>query len=154
MLIRTSSQNNISKETQLNYNPKEDFISEIRKYEDGDEVPYGIKVLKNSIWHRFGYHTLSQRNIAYKYILKQIKQVDKQTSRQTNKGESKMKAVKDYFEKHQETCITLGIIILVDHFVFNGAFQDKIKAMMNQAIGSVEEKLSPKKEETDEKPGE
>jgi hypothetical protein len=71
-----------------------------------------------------------------------------QTPTIANKGESKMQALKTYFDKHQETCITLALIVIVDYFIFDGMFQEKIKSMMENAIGTVEKKLSPKDKET------
>jgi hypothetical protein len=42
-------------------------------------------------------------------------------------GAKMMNSIKDYMKKHQDVIFTLVIIILVDHFVFNGALKNKIK---------------------------
>lgn len=58
-------------------------------------------------------------------------------------GGSQMLAnIKDYFKKHQEIFITLGIIILIDHFLFNGAFREKIKDTVEKLLKGVEKKVN------------
>lgn len=60
--------------------------------------------------------------------------------KQTNTG-SHMKALKEYFNKHREVFYTLGIIILVDHFIFDGAFTKRLKVTINKLLDKVQEKL-------------
>lgn len=47
------------------------------------------------------------------------------------KGGFNMNNLKNYFEKHQDSLITLAIIIIVDHFIFDGTFRTKIKTSID-----------------------
>jgi len=59
-----------------------------------------------------------------------------------NKGGLKMETLKAYFKKHSETFITLGIIILVDEYLFGGALREKIKALLDKMLGQTAKKLT------------
>lgn len=136
MLINTKDKNKFI----IKYNPKKDTLLLWKSSEYNSR----LKVKLNSSEYNLYYTTSNEAEINHKNIINQIQQ--------PNKGETKMGAIKEYFEKHQETCITLAVIILVDYFIFDGAFQEKIKSMMNKAIGSIEDKIS-KGEKTDEATG-
>lgn len=51
-------------------------------------------------------------------------------------------ALKDYFRKHQDVLITLAVVMLADHFVFGGAFREKIKAVVERLISGAEKKVA------------
>lgn len=46
------------------------------------------------------------------------------------KGET-MDAIKSYLEKHRDIFLTIGIILILDHFIFAGAFKDKLKSIID-----------------------
>jgi hypothetical protein len=46
--------------------------------------------------------------------------------------------VKGYVEKHKDMLFTLGLVILVDHFLFKGALRERIKATVEGALKKVE----------------
>lgn len=52
-----------------------------------------------------------------------------------------MKYVKEYFEKHREVLFTLCIVFVVDQYVFNGAFRDRLKGLVDKLLGNAENKL-------------
>jgi hypothetical protein len=52
-----------------------------------------------------------------------------------------LNALKDYFMKHKDSLFTIGIVILIDHFVFDGAFRDKIKATVESMLNKAHKKL-------------
>jgi len=59
------------------------------------------------------------------------------------KGENKMvKNLKEYFVKHQDVIITVGIIVLLDHFVFGGALRSKIQGTIEGMLKGAEKKLN------------
>lgn len=58
-----------------------------------------------------------------------------------------MQEIKDYFRKHQDTFITLAIVILVDQFVFEGKFREKIKSVMDSMIDKINSQLNMNKKE-------
>ena len=60
---------------------------------------------------------------------------------QLTKRRSPMETIKGYFKKHEETCMTLAIIILVDHFIFNGSFRQKIKDLVDGLLTKTSKKL-------------
>ena len=70
----------------------------------------------------------------------------------TNKENKVMKTLKDYFKKHQEIFLTLGILLLIDYVVFNGALSGKLKDLVEKLIGNVSKKIEALGEgEKDEK---
>lgn len=58
------------------------------------------------------------------------------------KGENMFESLKNYLKKHEETIITIIFIILIDQFIFNGAFRDKIKSIVDGMITSVTKKVT------------
>lgn len=50
-------------------------------------------------------------------------------------------SVKQYFNQHKEIIMTLGFILIVDYLVFDGAFREKIKAVVERMLNSAEQKL-------------
>lgn len=50
-------------------------------------------------------------------------------------------SVKQYFNEHKEVIMTLGFILVVDYLVFDGAFREKIKAVVERMLNSAEKKL-------------
>lgn len=60
-----------------------------------------------------------------------------------NKPEGKlMDAFKSYLSKNSGVIFTVAFVVLIDHFVFNGTFRDKIKSLvdgfLNKAAKQVE----------------
>jgi len=58
------------------------------------------------------------------------------------KGGFNMEWVKSYFNKHQDQIMTLGIIILLDHVIFEGMFRDRLKGLVDKMIGATEKQLA------------
>ncbi len=58
------------------------------------------------------------------------------------KGNKVMDSIKEYFRKHEETIITIILIIMVDQFIFKGAFSEKLKAIVDGLINKVSKKVS------------
>lgn len=53
-----------------------------------------------------------------------------------------MESVKEYFNKHRDAIYTLGVVILLDHFLFGGAFREKIKSTVEGMLEKVTKGLS------------
>lgn len=49
--------------------------------------------------------------------------------------------MKDYFVKHRELLMGLTIVVLLDHFIFGGAFRTKIEAIVNGILNNAQKKL-------------
>lgn len=66
----------------------------------------------------------------------------KHTSVESNQGESKMKDMfsgfKSYINEHKDVIYTVGLVMLVDHFFFQGAFQDRLKQLIDGLLKKVE----------------
>ena len=61
----------------------------------------------------------------------------------TKKGETTMfQTFKEYVSKHKDVFYTIAVILLADHFLFKGAFKDKITKIVNNALDKAESKLS------------
>lgn len=59
------------------------------------------------------------------------------------KKEKKMSTsyVREYFVKHREILMGLAIFILLDHYIFEGAFREKIKRIVHGILDRTENKL-------------
>lgn len=53
-----------------------------------------------------------------------------------------MQYVKDYLVKHRELLMGLGLFLVLDHFLLNGAFKDKINKLIHGILDKAEKKLS------------
>jgi hypothetical protein len=53
-----------------------------------------------------------------------------------------VKVIKDYAAKHRDTLVTIGILLLVDHYFFEGKMRTKIRdtleAMFNKLLRTLE----------------
>jgi hypothetical protein len=52
-----------------------------------------------------------------------------------------MENVKGYVEKYKDMIFTLGLVILIDHFMFKGALRERIKTTIEGALKKVEDKF-------------
>jgi len=65
----------------------------------------------------------------------------------SNKAEKKKEAkvmnyVRDYFIKHRELLMGLTLVILLDHFIFGGAFREKTQKIVHALLDKTEKKLA------------
>jgi hypothetical protein len=92
----------------------------------------------------------------YRYMQMQQAQYIPQATFATPKKENKkmLDNVKGYIEKHKDILFTLGLIILIDHFMFNGALRTRIQSSIEGVLKTVEDRfhkdtaidVTPKKE--------
>jgi hypothetical protein len=54
--------------------------------------------------------------------------------------------VKEYFVKHRELLMGLAIFILLDHYIFNGAFKEKIQKLVHGILDQADKKLTHKEQ--------
>ena len=67
------------------------------------------------------------------------------TELKLEKGDVKMiQSLKDYYKEHQDTVITIGLIVLLDHFLFGGALRQKIQDTVEKMLGHVEKRITDK----------
>ena len=67
------------------------------------------------------------------------------TELKLQKGDVKMiQSLKDYYKEHQDTVITIGLIVLLDHFLFGGALRQKIQDTVEKMLGHVEKRITDK----------
>lgn len=57
---------------------------------------------------------------------------------QPKRRKTMLENVKGYIEKHKDMIFTLGLVILVDHFLFKGALRERIKSTVEGALKKVE----------------
>ncbi|MFA5583746.1 MAG: hypothetical protein WDA09_05990 [Bacteriovoracaceae bacterium] len=81
----------------------------------------------------------------YYYSSPKKRRMDEKRLKQTmgNKGKrgDMTGEIKEYFKKHQDTFVTLAIVILIDQFLFEGRFRDKIKNIMEKLINRIDKQL-------------
>lgn len=63
------------------------------------------------------------------------------------KGKSMLQHARDYFGKNRDIIFNVAIIILVDHFVFKGAFREKIKNLLDGFLVKTHKMLDINNEE-------
>jgi hypothetical protein len=54
--------------------------------------------------------------------------------------------VKGYIEKHKDIIFTLGLVILVDHFLFKGALRKRIKKTVEGVLSKAENMITHKED--------
>lgn len=57
-------------------------------------------------------------------------------------GDSMLSGVKEYFQKNRDVVFTLILCILVDKFVFNGAFTAKIKNTIDKLLDDTHKRIT------------
>lgn len=56
-------------------------------------------------------------------------------------GKTMFDNVKGYVDKHKDMLFTLGLVILVDHFLFQGALRTRIKTSIEGVLKKVEDRF-------------
>ena len=56
-------------------------------------------------------------------------------------GGSVVETLKSYFKKHEDVLISLAVVLVVDHFIFNGAFREKVEAIVNKLLDKAEKSI-------------
>ena len=51
-----------------------------------------------------------------------------------HKKENTMESLKQYLEKNRDIFFTIGIVLILDHFVFGGAFREKLRAIVDSFL--------------------
>ena len=97
------------------------------KYSTDDETEYSIYWINGQEERSVTCSSKEERDIVFKNLQKALHKNKK-------KGNSMITTIKDYFKKHEETFITLAILLLVDEYLFEGKFRDKIKEIMDSII--------------------
>lgn len=64
-----------------------------------------------------------------------------QTKEIKTKGPTMFGTVKKYFEEHRDLIMSISVILLLDWLVFDGAFRDKLKVLMDRLINNAEHKF-------------
>ena len=57
------------------------------------------------------------------------------------KGDT-MNSMKEYLEKHRDVFLTIGIVLILDHFVFEGAFREKLKSITESFLDKKTKELT------------
>ena len=45
-----------------------------------------------------------------------------------------MSHLKEYFTKYRDTLLTIGLVVVLDHFIFQGAFRSKIQKAVEKLL--------------------
>ena len=57
------------------------------------------------------------------------------------KGILSMESIKEYFRKHQELIINLAFLLLLDEYVFEGKFRERIRNIVENLFTKTEKKI-------------
>jgi hypothetical protein len=118
-------------------------------YEDKSNS-YRIKVYfigGNCNYLNFG--TIEEKNEAMELIRQSTqKSPDKSLpeKKDTNMLKELVQDVRSFVNEHRSTFYMLGVILLVDHFVFNGSFRERLKSLVEKMLMKVEDKINKVKE--------
>lgn len=52
--------------------------------------------------------------------------------------------VKGFVSENRSTIYTILLVAIVDHFVFGGAFRDRLKGLVDKFLGKAEAKIADK----------
>jgi hypothetical protein len=53
--------------------------------------------------------------------------------------------LKKFIREHKSTIYIIAMLLIVDHFMFNGAMKEKLKSLVQNLVGKVEAKLNETK---------
>ncbi len=90
---------------------------------------------------------LEQAQLAREYESRRVglgpagKSVVKSETKIETKERGVMNYVKEYFVKHREILMGLGMVILLDHFLLDGALSEKLKRILHGILDKTEQKL-------------
>jgi len=57
------------------------------------------------------------------------------------KGSNMLQDIRSYIKDNRQVLYTVAMIVVLDHFLFNGAFRERIKALVEKALSGVEKKV-------------
>jgi len=120
------------------------IVSLWTKNKDTEDVKYDLcySLASGNVRNR-SFDTKRERDKEYETIQQAIR-----TQPNVSGRRNIMESIKSYFKQHQETYITLAIVILIDQFIFEGKFREKIKSLLDRMISKVEgDLLKDKKQE-------
>lgn len=63
------------------------------------------------------------------------------TSQISGKKVTVFGSIKKYFDDHRDLLMTLAVLVIVDQWVFDGAFKEKIKGLIDRVVGHAESKV-------------
>lgn len=81
-----------------------------------------------------------QMNVNYGLRTLSYYQEDKIKNKKEERGTMKM--MKEYLEKHKDAIFTVALVMLVDHFIFGGAFREKIKITIEALLEKAQKQLA------------
>ena len=55
-----------------------------------------------------------------------------------------MDSLREWFQKHSDTLITVAVVIVIDHFLFNGSLRERLKDLLNGLLSRCEKQLEAK----------
>lgn len=57
-----------------------------------------------------------------------------------SKGSNMLQDIRSYVKENRQVLYTVAFIVALDHFVFNGAFRERLKGLVDGMLKKVEEK--------------
>ena len=120
---------------------KTEEVKEVKMFKVGDRV----KVI---VCHAFGTASVGEKGTVISKttwmsdITKKKYSLDKEFYKlELIKGGKMVENLKQYFEKNQDTFITIAIVILIDNYFFDGTLRNRIKDLVEKMLGKAETQL-------------
>lgn len=92
-------------------------------------VVTGVSVVNGAVYHRHLDNGSNGECLFNKCLF---------VSKKGKEGKKMLQSIKEYFEKHKDVVMTLAIIVVADHFLFDGALRERIKAVIDGMLKKVE----------------
>ena len=123
--------------TMLNTSMNADEITQVFREKNCayDQPWFLVVTLSNKERITWKYKTQKERDENFDRVIAALHKTN------TNTRRNKMDSVKDYFKKNQDAFITIAIIVLLDNFLFEGKFRERIKSMIENVLTKTEKKL-------------
>lgn len=61
-----------------------------------------------------------------------------------HKENNMLESVKEYLKEHKSIIMTIAVVLLVDHLVFQGAFREKVKSLVDGLLNKAQKQLDDK----------
>lgn len=90
-----------------------------------------------------GYYSKDEKIMRDEQFEKIVSAIGNLNNDKYTKG-GNMKKIKEWFDSHSDTLITVAVIVLLDHFLFNGSLRGRLKELMNGLLTKCEKQLENK----------
>lgn len=86
-------------------------------------------------------YAMAQQRANQQQCFSQMQSAYQQPRTAQQKKVTMLGSIKKYFDDHRDLLMTLAVLVIVDQWVFDGAFKEKIKGLMDRVVGHADNKI-------------